>query len=342
MRVDTVTEQQQQPQRRRALSGIKPTATPHLGNHLGMILPAIALQESHEVYYFVADYHALTTLHDAELMRRYSYEIAAYFLAFGLDPQRAVFFRQSDVPEVAELSWLLSCVTSMGLLERAHAWKAARDRGEEGASPHGLFAYPVLMAADILLYDSDAVPVGKDQVQHLEMTRDIAERFNHVFGETFKLPRALVRDEVATVTGLDGRKMSKSYGNTITLVEPPKSMKKKLMSIVTDSTPMEEPKDPDTCNVFALYKLFATPDKAAALAERYRTDTTFGYGHAKLALFEEIEAHVGPARERYHGLLARQDELEDLLRDGARRARETARPVLDRARQAVGFRPQGH
>ena len=322
---------------KRALSGIKPTGVPHMGNHLGMIREAISMQESYEGYYFIADYHALTSVHDAARMRRSSQEIAAYFLAFGLDPERTLFFRHSDVPEVCELSWLLSCVANMGLLERAHAWKAAKDRGSAGSECHGLFAYPMLMAADILIYDSDVVPVGRDQIQHIEMTRDMAERFNHEFGETFKLPKGIVQKDVEVIVGLDGRKMSKSYDNTITLVEAPKRMRKKVMRIVTDSTPLEDPKEPDTCNVFSLYKLFANEEEQATLAERYRAGG-LGYGHAKQALFEVIDREVAPARERYNALIERPDELEDILLDGARRARVTAREVTDRAREAVGFR----
>ena len=229
----------------------------------------------------------------------------------------------------------------MGLLERAHAWKAAKDRGDVGSAVHGLFAYPVLMAADILIYDSDVVPVGKDQVQHVEMTRDMAERFNHLFGETFVLPKAVVQESVGTIPGLDGQKMSKSYDNTITLMQPPKKLRKQVMQIVTDSTPLEDPKDPEGCNVFNLYKLFATPEEQAELAAKYRGGH-FGYGHAKQALFEVMDAHVAPARERYDAMMANTDELEDFLRGGADKARVKAREVLDRARDAVGFRVVGN
>ncbi|MEL6182047.1 MAG: tryptophan--tRNA ligase [Myxococcota bacterium] len=322
---------------RRSLSGIKSTGIPHLGNYLGMIRPAIELQEEFEAYYFVADYHALTTVHDADEMRQSTYEVTSTFLAFGLDPTRTAFFRQSDVPEVTELAWMLSCITSMGLLERAHAYKAAKDRGEGGSASHGLFAYPVLMAADILIYDSHVVPVGKDQVQHLEMTRDMAQRFNHIFGETFVLPEARVREEVMVIPGIDGRKMSKSYNNTITPLASKKKLKKQIMQIVTDSTPMEEPKDPDTCNVFALYKLFSNAEEQAALAERYRTDPKFGYGHAKLALLEKVDTHMAPHRERYQAVKDDHDHLEDVLRNGANKARKKAREVLGRAREACGF-----
>ena len=321
---------------KRSLSGIKPTGSPHLGNYLGMIRPAIALQESHEAYYFVADYHALTTEHDPVAIRQQTYEVTAYFLAFGLDPKRTVFFRQSDVPEVTELTWLLSCVTSMGLLDRAHAFKAAKDRGEAGAVPHALFAYPVLMAADILLYDSHVVPVGKDQVQHLEMTRDIAQRFNHIFGETFVLPEALVKSDVMTIPGIDGQKMSKSYDNTVEALASPKRLKKRIMQIVTDSTPLEEPKNPEGCNVFALFRHFSTAAEQAVLAEKYRGGN-FGYGHAKLALFEAVRDYMAPFRMHYEEIRSDTTYLDHVLADGAERASTVARGVLERARMACGL-----
>jgi len=323
--------------RKRSLSGIKPSGDPHIGNYLGMIRPAIALQDNYDAYYFVADYHALTSTHDGAAMRSYSYDITATFLAFGLDPARAVFWRQSDVPEVCELTWVLSCMASMGLLERAHAFKAARDRGEEGSISHGVFAYPVLMAADILLYDSDVVPVGRDQVQHVEMARDMAQRTNHIFGEgTLKLPESLVKEEVHTIIGTDGRKMSKSYSNTIPVFLTAKQLRKACMGITTDSTPLEDPKDPDSCNVFALYRLFASPQQRDDLAARYRAGG-LGYGHAKQSLFEAMEAHLGPARERYNELRADEPALEAVLSNGAERAREVARPVLARVRERIGF-----
>ncbi|TNF35190.1 MAG: tryptophan--tRNA ligase [Deltaproteobacteria bacterium] len=321
---------------RRSLSGIKSTGTPHLGNYLGMIRPAIALQESHEAFYFVADYHALTTERDPVRMRRATHEITATFLACGLDPSHAAFFRQSDVPEVTELTWLLSCVITMGELERAHAFKARKAEGTEGTALHGLFAYPVLMAADIIIYDSHVVPVGKDQVQHVEMARDMAKRFNHIFGDTFVLPEALVREEVMTIPGIDGRKMSKSYDNGIEIFLPKKQLKKRLMQIVTDSTPLEDPKDPDTCNVVSLYKYFATPEQVAEMEAAYRQGG-YGYGHAKLALLEALDGHLAPMRDRYEALMADPDTLEDVLRAGAAKARATAREVLGRAREKVGY-----
>ena len=321
---------------RRSLSGIKSTGTPHLGNYLGMIRPAIALQDSHEAFYFVADYHALTTERDPEQMRRATWEITATFLACGLDPARTAFFRQSDVPEVTELAWLLSCVITMGELERAHAFKARKAEGTEGTALHGLFAYPVLMAADIIIYDSHVVPVGKDQVQHVEMARDMAKRFNHLFGETFVLPEAAVREDVMTIPGLDGRKMSKSYDNGIDIFLPKKRLKQRIMQIVTDSTPLEAPKDPATCNVVALYKHFATPEQLAEVEAAYRRGG-YGYGHAKVALFEALDAHLAPMRERYDALMADVAGLEAVLRTGAAKARRTAREVLGRARERVGY-----
>ena len=325
---------------KRSLSGIKPNGPPHLGNYFGMIRPAIELQESYEAFYFVADYHVLTTLHDKEKMSEGTYDATATFLACGLDPERSTFWRQSDVPEVCELTWILSCMTSMGLLERAHAYKAAKDRGEAGSINHGVFTYPVLMAADILMYDSDVVPVGKDQVQHIEMCRDMAQRVNHTFGDCLKLPKAAVKEEVQTIIGTDGRKMSKSYGNGIPVFLPAKKLRKALMGVTTDSKGLEEPKDPDTCNVFTLYKLLATPEQQAELAEKYRAGN-FGYGHAKQELFEVMDAYLAPYRERYMVLRADEDLLEDILQTGARRAREVGGVVLERVRQTVGFSGRG-
>lgn len=322
---------------KRSLSGIKSTGTPHLGNYLGMIRPAIDLQEDHEAFYFVAEYHALTTERDPEAMRASTRMITAAFLAFGLDPQRAAFFRQSAVPEVTELAWLLSCVTHMGVLERAHAYKAAKDEGMANLLNHGVFSYPVLMAADILIYDSDVVPVGQDQIQHLEMTRLMARHFNQAFGgDHLKVPEALVRKEVATVPGLDGRKMSKSYGNIIEPLAPPKALRKQVMKILTAPIPMEEPFDPDSCNVFALYRLFSSAEEQAEMRANYaRPD--FGFGHAKQALFEKMTAHFEPFRERYERYHADPDFLEDVLARGARRVRPVVDTVMERVRSATGL-----
>ncbi|MCO4762816.1 MAG: tryptophan--tRNA ligase [Myxococcales bacterium] len=331
----------------RSLSGIKPTGQPHWGNYFGMIAPAVGLAAEAEAYYFIADYHALTTVRDADALRSDSYEIAATMIACGLDPESAVLWRQSDVPEVCELTWILSCVTGMGLVERAHAYKDARAKKKE--PNFGLVTYPVLMAADILLYDSDVVPVGKDQVQHLEMARDMAGYFNAQFlgnigydnegvwdGKGLKRPAARVQDNTAVVPGLDGRKMSKSYGNHIPVFIGKKKLRKRIMAIKTDSTPLEEPKDPTTCNVFQLYTLFANADEQAELAAKYRGGN-FGYGHAKLELFAKADAHFAPRRERFDELMADKDTLEDILRLGAKRARATAEPVMERVRSAIGL-----
>ncbi|MEZ4406277.1 MAG: tryptophan--tRNA ligase [Polyangiales bacterium] len=322
--------------RKRSLSGIKPTGTPHIGNLLGMIQPAIALQETHEAYYFVADLHALTTGRDPKVLRQSTYEVTATFLALGLDPKRSVFWRQSDVPEVVELAWHLGCVTNLGLLLRAHAYKAAEEKNEEGQLSSGTFFYPVLMAADILAYDADVVPVGKDQVQHIEMAQDMAGHLNAIYGECLHRPEPLVRPEVHTIPGTDGRKMSKSYQNTIDIFLADKPLRKAVMTIKTDSTPVEDPKDPETCNVFQLYRLVATPDETAALAAKYRGGN-YGYGHAKQELFEALVRHLGPARERYNALLADTAHLDDVLADGAARARVVARDVLERVRAKVGL-----
>lgn len=322
---------------KRSLSGIKSTGTPHLGNYLGMIKPAIELQESFESFYFVAEYHALTSERNPEAMRRSTHEITAYFLAFGLDPSRAAFFRQSDIPEVTELAWILSCVTHMGLLERAHAWKAAKDRGEANETNHGVFGYPVLMAADILIYDSDVVPVGQDQVQHLEMARDMATKLNLTFpGCNLKLPEALVQKEVAVVPGVDGRKMSKSYNNTIEPLESPKTVRKQVMKILTDSKSLEDPKDPDGDATFALYKLFASEDEIAEMAANYRGGN-YGYGHAKQALFEKMDAYFTPYRDRFDQLITDEDTLEDVLKSGAEKVRPVVQEVMDRVRHATGL-----
>jgi tryptophanyl-tRNA synthetase len=331
----------------RSLSGIKPTGQPHWGNYFGMIKPALQLAEGHDAFYFIADLHALTTVRDPESLRRDSLGIAATMLACGMDPDKAVLWRQSDVPEVLELTWMLSVVTGMGLLERAHSYKDARAKGRD--ITHGVVTYPVLMAADILLYDSDVVPVGKDQMQHLEMARDMATYFNVAFlgqqpgadeavwdGRMLKRPAAVVQEATAIVPGLDGQKMSKSYGNYIAVFAPAKELKQRIMAIKTDSKPLEAPKDPDGDNVFALYKLFATPAQQHELAEKYRAGN-FGYGHAKLALLELAEAHFAPQRQRYEELMADPAELERILHKGALRARHVAEGVIARVREATGL-----
>ena len=318
----------------RALTGIQPSGIAHIGNLKGMMEPAIALQDTHEPFYFIASYHAMTTTQDPKLLRHYQMEAAMSWLAFGLDPERTALFLQQDVPEVTELSWILSTLTNLGLMERAHAYKAARDTGRE--INVGTFCYPILMAADILIYDSHHVPVGQDQKQHVEMARDIAQRFNDRFGETLVLPQPLIQKEVATVPGIDGRKMSKSYGNTLPLFLPPKKLRKLCMRIVTDSTPMEDSKDPSTCNVFALYRLFATQEEQLELAERYRAGG-LGYGHAKQALFEVMDRSLEEPRQRYEKLAQQPELVADCLSAGAEKARGVARETMKRVRMACGL-----
>ncbi len=318
-------------QPKRSLSGIQPSGQQHLGNYFGAIRAHVAQQD--DGFYFIADYHALTTSSGAESLRTNVFDTAATYLACGLDPERAVLYRQSDVPEVTELSWLLASVTGMGLLERAHSYK---DKKANGITPSvGLFYYPVLMAADILAVDAGVVPVGRDQVQHLEMTRDMATYFNEKYGPTFVLPETRLGTP-ETVPGVDGRKMSKSYGNTIPIFERGKALKKLVMGIKTDSTPMEDPKEPDGCTVFALYSLMASDDEKATLAAKYRAGN-FGYGHAKLELLEKLNDTFGEMRDKREALEQRKDDVEDILRAGAKRARAVAREVLGRARANCGL-----
>ncbi len=318
----------------RILSGIQPSGALHLGNYFGMMQRAIALQDQGEALYFIADYHALTSLHDPALLRQYTREAAMAFLACGLDPKKAIFFRQSAVPEVQELAWLLSIVTPMGLLERCHSFK---DKIAHGVSPsHGLFAYPVLMAADILLYQSNRVPVGKDQKQHLEVARDIANKFNEKFGPVFTVPEPDIREQVATVPGTDGQKMSKSYQNTLDLFSEPKAFAKKVMGIKTDSTPMDQPKPTEGSTLLALYQLVSTPEEY----EHYKASFAQagkGYGDYKKELLAKLEIFLGRFRERYQELQQRPDEVEEVLRDGGNRARAMAQPTLIAMRKAVGL-----
>jgi len=307
---------------------------PHIGNLLGMYRPALAMQDESECYFFVASYHALTTVRDPVLLREQTLDVAANWLALGLDPSQSVIWAQHDVPEVTELAWILACITSKGMMDKAHAFKDAVNKGREVNI--GLYTYPILMAADILAFDSHVVPVGKDQKQHVEMARDMAQRFNHLFGETLVVPAPKIRDEVATVPGLDGQKMSKSYDNTIEIFLPPKKLRKKIMGIVTDSKGVDEPKDPETCNVFGLFKLFASPAEQAELAARYRAGG-LGYGHAKQALFEVVDAQLQDARAKYEHLKANPEQIEAVLSEGAAKARITARSTLDRVRSASGL-----
>lgn len=311
----------------RVLSGIQPSGKLHLGNYFGMMRECVRLQEKGESYVFIANYHALTTVSNAEQLRIDTMDVALDFLACGLDPERTNFFVQSDVPEVQELAWLLSIVTPMGLLERAHSYKDKLAHGKEAT--HGLFAYPVLMAADILLYQADIVPVGKDQKQHLEITRDLATKFNLKFGETFKIPEPYTPEEVAVVPGIDGQKMSKSYNNTIQMSATPKQIKQAIMSIVTDSTPLEDPKDPDSCIVYQLYKLLETPEKVAEMADNLRAGG-YGYGHAKKELLEAFNRKFEPFRERRAELANKPEMVKEILAAGAARARAEARKTLDR------------
>ncbi|MEI7898876.1 MAG: tryptophan--tRNA ligase [bacterium] len=318
----------------RILSGIQPSGKLHLGNYFGMMRPALQLQEKGEAYLFIANYHALTSVHDREQLKQDTLDVALDFLACGLDPERTVFFRQSDVPEVHELAWLLSIITPTGLLERCHSYK---DKVAKGIAPtHGLFAYPVLMAADILIYQSNIVPVGRDQKQHVEVTRDIAIKFNNEFGEVFTIPEPFIPDEVAVVPGLDGQKMSKSYGNTIELFGDMKESQARIMKIVSDSKPLEAPKDPATCNIFALYKLFADATQRAEMEANYRRGN-YGYGHAKKALAALFEETFAPFRARRAELQANRDYVEEVLRKGAERARAESSKTVDKARRAVGI-----
>lgn len=329
----------------RVLTGITTSGTPHLGNYVGAIRPAVAASRDPgvESFYFLADYHALIKVQDPARVQRSTLEIAATWLACGLEPDKVWFYRQSDVQEVQELTWFLTCVAGKGLLNRAHAYKAAVDKNREvgedddaGISA-GLFMYPVLMAADILMFDANKVPVGRDQIQHIEMARDFGQRFNHVYGEHFALPEAVIDENVATLPGLDGRKMSKSYDNTIPLFVPRETLKKLIYSIVTDSRAPGEAKDADNSNVFQLYQAFASNEETAAMRQAFADG--IAWGEAKQALFERIDREIAPLRERYDALIARPAEIEAILRDGARRVRERyALPRLHALREAVGLR----
>jgi tryptophanyl-tRNA synthetase len=320
----------------RILSGIQPSGTPHLGNYFGMMKPAIELQERGEAYYFIADFHALTTVQNAAALRANVHELALDFLACGLDPARSVFFRQSDVPQVAELAWILSTVTPMGLLERCHSFK---DKTSRGIAPsHGLFAYPVLMAADILIYDSDIVPVGRDQKQHLEVTRDIAIKMNETFGSIFKLPEPAIQESTAVVPGLDGAKMSKSYHNTIDLFAPENVLRKKIMGIKTDSTPVEEPKPMEDSVILALHKLVASEADHRAMENDFRVGGA-GYGDLKKRLFGAVWEYFAPFRAKREELEADPGHVEKILAEGAEKAAAVADAVMLRVRGAVGIGP---
>lgn len=318
----------------RILSGIQPSGRLHVGNYFGMMEPAIALQDEGDAYYFIADYHALTSVSDPNALRQNVRDVAIDFLACGLNPEKAVFFRQSDVPEVTELSWILSTITPMGLLERCHSYKDKVARSIEAT--HGLFAYPVLMAADILIYDSNVVPVGEDQKQHLEVTRDIAQKMNHRYGEVFVIPEPRIRSEKAKVPGLDGQKMSKSYGNTLELFADEKPSRKKIMGIVTDSTPVEAPKDPENSVIVDLYRLFASADDVAQMEAEYRAGGV-GYGEFKKRLANAYWDCFESQRARRAELLAAPDYVDEVLAKGAEKARSVAAATMDRVRAAVGL-----
>ncbi|HEX9618207.1 MAG TPA: tryptophan--tRNA ligase [Anaerolineales bacterium] len=324
-----------------ALTGIKPSGTPHVGNYLGMIRPALELARSYQALYFIADYHALTTVRDRETMRFQTYEVAATWLALGLDPDKVIFYRQSDIPEVLELTWILSCFTSKGLLNRAHAYKAAVDENLAAGNPPdegintGLYFYPVLMAADILMFGSHFVPVGADQRQHVEIARDIAIAFNNNYGDILTVPEAVIREEVMTIPGLDGRKMSKSYDNVIPIFTPAKDLRKSIMRIVTDSRRPEESKDPERDNVFAIYRYFAEQVDIDRTRQRYLAGG-LAYSEIKSELFELLESRFGEARSKFEAFMQDWGYLDQVLLSGAEKARRMAAPMMDKIRRAVG------
>jgi tryptophanyl-tRNA synthetase len=320
----------------RILTGIQSTNIPHLGNILGAMKPAIQMSRDpqNEALLFIADLHSLTTVKDAAFRRNSTLGVAATWIALGFDTEKNILYRQSDVPEVCELTWYLNCFTPFPMLANAHSFKDKSSRLSDVNA--GLFTYPVLMAADILLYDAHFVPVGKDQLQHLEMTRDIASSFNHQYGDTFVVPEPKIQEEVMIVPGTDGQKMSKSYNNFINLFLPEKELKKVIMGIVTDARSLEDPKDPDTCNVFALYKLIASPGEVEAMRKNY-TGGNYGYGHAKTALFELLLTQFKGAREKYFDLMNNPAKLEAELAKGAEKARKINQPVLKRVREKLGF-----
>ncbi|WP_226702612.1 tryptophan--tRNA ligase [Microbulbifer elongatus] len=333
--------------KQRVLTGITTTGTPHLGNYVGAIRPAIAAsqEENNQSFYFLADYHALIKCQDPEQVHQSTLEIAATWLALGLNTDNVVFYRQSDIVEIPELTWLLTCQTAKGLMNRAHAYKAAvdanRDDGQDSdfGINMGLYSYPILMAADILMFNANKVPVGKDQIQHIEMARDIAARFNHHYGEHFALPEAVVDEHVSVLQGLDGRKMSKSYGNTIPLFLPEKKLKKHINKIKTNLLEPGEPKDPDTSTVFQIWQAFSTPEQTAEMRKAF--EEGIAWGEAKKQLFELINGQIGEARERYEALLANPAQIEVELEKGAEKARTYSRPFLAKLREAVGIRKIG-
>jgi tryptophanyl-tRNA synthetase len=324
------------------LTGIKPSGTPHIGNYLGMIRPALELAKQYQALYFIADYHALTTIRDQTTLKHLTYEVAATWLALGLDPDEVIFFRQSDIPEVLELTWVLACFTSKGLLNRAHAYKSEVDANiASGRSPDeginaGLFSYPVLMAADILMYGSQYVPVGLDQKQHIEITRDIATTFNNTYWDILNIPEGVIKEDVMVIPGLDGRKMSKSYQNVIPIFSTSKELRKQVMRIVTDSRRPEESKDPDEDNVFNIYKYFAPQEAVEQMRQRY-LQGGIAYSQIKDDLYNLLEGRFGPARDQYNQLISDPDRLNQILQNGAEKARKIAKPIMARIRKAIGI-----
>jgi tryptophanyl-tRNA synthetase len=330
----------------RALTGIKPTGEPHVGNWLGAIKPALALASTYETYYFIADYHALNAVYDAEALRKHTLSIAATYLAFGLDPERSVFYRQSEIPEVFELSWILACFTGKGLMNRAHSYKDAVAKNSEAQKDPdyninmGLYTYPILMAADILLFSANVVPVGADQKQHVEIARDIAERINHNYGAAlFVLPEPKIEEQVKTIVGLDGRKMSKSYGNTLPLFLDEKPLQKRINQIVTNSQEPAEPKDPDQSHLFALHRLLLSESEEKAVRAKYQAGG-MGWGQAKKDYFEALNAHLQGPRREYQRWMADPAALQGVLAKGRDKARAAAAPFLDRIRTAIGIAPR--
>jgi tryptophanyl-tRNA synthetase len=325
-----------------ALTGIKPSGTPHIGNYLGMHKPALELANDYQAMYFIADYHALTTVNDSQELKQLTYDVAATWLALGLDPERVILYRQSDIPEVMELTWILACYTAKGLLNRAHAYKAEVEENlSKGRSPDdginsGLFLYPALMAADILLFDTNFVPVGLDQKQHIEISRDIAQAVNNNYGDVLVLPEAVIKRDVMTIPGLDGKKMSKSHGNVIPLFAPSNELRKVVMRIVTDSRRPEEPKDPETDNVFAIYKHFAEPEDIDRVRQGY-IQGGMAYSQIKTELYELLEGRFAEPRKRYEELMQDWEYLDQVLRKGAEKARKTSIPKISQVRKAIGI-----
>ena len=321
----------------RVYSGMQSTGKPHIGNYLGAMKQHIAMQDEHECIYFIANLHSLTTVRDGKLLRDLTYELALDYLALGLNPDKTIFFKQSDVPEHSELTWIFDCITNMGVLERAHAWKDAKQKGLKDPSV-GLFNYPILMAADILLYNPDSVPVGKDQKQHIEITRDIAEKFNNLYGETFKIPDPMIKEEVQTIIGTDGEhKMSKSYNNTIEFFAPENELKKQIMGMVTDSKSVDEPKDPENSNIYKLYSHFASDSENKDFAQKFQAEG-MGYGDAKKLLFEKILDYFSPYRKKREEMAKNVDYIDEVLQNGAKRAREIATKTLEDVKDKTGLK----